>query len=29
MNSCDYYQELISRLVDGDLSREEHEALVY
>ena len=28
MNSCDYYQELISRLVDGDLSREEHEALV-
>ena len=28
MNSCDYYQELISRLVDGDLSREEHEALM-
>ena len=28
MNSCDYYQELISRLVDGEISREEHEALM-
>ena len=28
MNSCEHYQELISRLVDGDLSREEHEALM-
>ena len=28
MNSCEHYQELISRLVDGELSREEHEALM-
>ncbi len=28
MNSCDYYQELISRLIDGEISREEHEALM-
>ncbi len=28
MNSCEYYQELISRLVDGEISREEHEALM-
>ena len=28
MHSCDYYQELISRLVDGEISREEHEALM-
>ena len=28
MNSCDYYQELISRLVDGEISREEQEALM-
>jgi len=28
MNSCDSYQELISRLVDGELSPEEHKALM-
>ena len=28
MNSCDYYQELISRLVDGEISHDEHEALM-
>ena len=28
MNSCETYQELISRLVDGEISREEHEALM-
>lgn len=28
MNSCQPYQELISRLVDGELSREEHAALM-
>ena len=28
MNSCEPYQELISRLVDGEISREEHEALM-
>ena len=28
MNSCEYYQELISRLVDGEISREEHTALM-
>ena len=28
MNSCAYYQELISTLVDGEISREEHEALM-
>lgn len=28
MNSCDRYQELISRLVDGEISRDEHEALM-
>ena len=28
MNSCDRYQELISRLVDGEISREEHAALM-
>ena len=28
MNSCDYYQELISRLVDGELSRDERAALM-
>ena len=28
MNSCEYYQELISRLVDGEINREEHEALM-
>jgi len=27
MNNCDMYQELISRLVDGELSREEYAAL--
>lgn len=28
MNSCEYYQELISSLVDGELSDEENEALM-
>ena len=28
MNSCDYYQELISRLVDGEVSHDEYEALM-
>ena len=28
MNSCAYYQELISTLVDGEISREENEALM-
>ena len=28
MNSCAYYQELISSLVDGELSEEENEALM-
>ena len=28
MNSCAYYQELISRLVDGELNRDEYEALM-
>ena len=28
MNSCAYYQELISTLADGEISREEHEALM-
>ena len=28
MNSCAYYQELISTLVDCEISREEHEALM-
>ena len=27
MNSCEYYQELISSLVDGEISQEENEAL--
>ena len=28
MNSCEHYQELISRLVDADVSREEYEELL-
>lgn len=28
MNTCDYYQELISRLVDGEVSRDEYEDLM-
>ena len=28
MNSCDFYQELISRLVDGEVSHDEYEALM-
>ena len=28
MNSCEHYQELISRLVDGEVSHDEHEALM-
>lgn len=28
MNSCEYYQELISSLVDGEISQEENEALM-
>ena len=28
MNSCDYYQELISSLIDGEISHDEHEALM-
>ena len=28
MNSCESYQELISRLVDGEVSHDEHEALM-
>ena len=28
MNTCDYYQELISRLVDGEVSRNEYEDLM-
>ena len=28
MNSCEQYQELISRLVDGEISRDEREALM-
>ena len=28
MNSCEFYQELISSMVDGEISREEHEALM-
>ena len=28
MNTCDYYQDLISRLVDGEVSREEYEDLM-
>ena len=28
MNSCESYQELISRLVDGEISHDEHEALM-
>ena len=28
MNSCEYYQELISRLVDGEISHDEYEALM-
>ncbi len=28
MNSCDYYQDLISRFIDGEISHEEHDALM-
>ena len=28
MNSCEYYQELISRLVDGEVNRDEYAALM-
>ena len=28
MNSCERYQELISRLVDGEVSHDEYEALM-
>ena len=28
MNACEYYEELISRLVDGELNKEEYESLL-